>query len=159
MAPAGTGAEKVLHLNTIKSEEFPTILFSANQDHGRRLIDARLQITSVWQLVTAAQRRLLGPRPRELRAFCGKSLTHHKHQCQSAPPLRKTPPTQKALRALRPLLDHAGSTKFDRPQKTQAFFGALELQPYAGVVRKGGRPRFCIQTITVSGSRLAAACR
>jgi hypothetical protein len=34
-------------------------------------------------------------------------------------------------------LGHAGSTKFGRPQKTQAFFGAPELRPSAGVIRKG----------------------
>jgi len=33
-------------------------------------------------------------------------------------------------------LGHAGSTKFERPQKTQAFFGPLKLRPSAGVVRK-----------------------
>jgi len=33
-------------------------------------------------------------------------------------------------------LGHAGSTKFGRPQKTQAFFGAPELRPSAGVICK-----------------------
>jgi len=68
--------------------------------------------------------------------FAKKVLTHQKHPCKSAPPLRKPPSAQKALRALRPWLGHAGSTKFGRPQKTQAFFGAPELRPSAGVVRK-----------------------
>jgi len=37
-------------------------------------------------------------------------------------------------------LGHAGSTKFGRPRKTQAFFGAPELRPRAGVVRKAPAP-------------------
>jgi len=72
--------------------------------------------------------------------FADKVLTHHKHHCKSTPPLRKPPTPQKALRALRPWLGHAGSTKFGRPQKTQAFFGAPELRPRAGVVRNGSAP-------------------
>jgi hypothetical protein len=68
--------------------------------------------------------------------FAQKVLTHHKHLRKSAPPLRKPPLAQKALRALWPWLGHAGSTKFGRPRKTQAFFGAPELRPRAGVVRK-----------------------
>jgi len=72
--------------------------------------------------------------------FAQKVLTHHKHLRKSAPPLRKPPTAQKALRALRPWLGHAGSTKFGRPQKTQAFFGAPELRPRAGVMRKVRRP-------------------
>ncbi|NMD01059.1 MAG: hypothetical protein GYA62_15255 [Bacteroidales bacterium] len=66
--------------------------------------------------------------------FAEKVLTRHKHHRKSTPPLRKTPTAQKALRALRPWLGHAGSTKFGRPQKTQAFFGAPELRPRAGVI-------------------------
>jgi hypothetical protein len=66
--------------------------------------------------------------------FAHKVLTHHKHLRKSAPPLRKPPTAQKALRALWPWLGHAGSTKFGRPQKTQAFFGAPELRPRAGVI-------------------------
>ena len=68
--------------------------------------------------------------------FANKVLTHHIHHRKSTPPLRKRPLAQKALRALRPWLGHAGSTKFGRPRKTQAFFGAPELRPRAGVVRK-----------------------
>ena len=56
--------------------------------------------------------------------FAEKVLTHHKHLRKSTPPLRKTPSAQKALRALRPWLGHAGSTKFDRPQKRERFWGA-----------------------------------
>jgi hypothetical protein len=67
--------------------------------------------------------------------FAQKVLTHHKHHRKSTPPLRKPPTAQKALRALWPWLGHAGSTKFGRPRKTQAFFGAPELRPRAGVVR------------------------
>ena len=69
--------------------------------------------------------------------FADKVLTHHIHHRKSTPPLRKPPTAQKALRALWPWLGHAGSTKFGRPRKTQAFFGAPELRPRAGVVRKG----------------------
>jgi len=68
--------------------------------------------------------------------FADKDCTHQKDNRKSAPQLRKPLAPQKALRALRPLLGHAGSTKFGRPQKTQAFFGAPELRPRAGVVRK-----------------------
>jgi len=49
------------------------------------------------------------------------------------PQLRKILPTQKALRACA-LARRAGSTKFGRPQKTRAFFGAPELRPRAGVI-------------------------
>ena len=72
--------------------------------------------------------------------FAQKVLTHHKHLCKSTPPLRKPPTAQKALRALWPWLGHAGSTKFGRPRKTQAFFGAPELRPRAGVRRKAPLP-------------------
>jgi hypothetical protein len=71
--------------------------------------------------------------------FADKVLTHKKHYSKSTPPLRKRPLAQKALRALWPWLGHAGSTKFGRPRKTQAFFGAPELRPRAGVVRKAAR--------------------
>ena len=68
--------------------------------------------------------------------FAEKVLTHHKHLRKSTPPLRKPSSSQKALRALRSWLGHAGSTKFGRPRKTRAFFGAPELRPRAGVMRK-----------------------
>ena len=85
--------------------------------------------------------------------FAEKVLTHHKHHRKSTPPLRKRPLAQKALRALWPWLGHAGSTKFGRPQKTQAFFGAPELRPHASVMRNGARRRGClIPTIPVRGS-------
>jgi len=74
--------------------------------------------------------------------FAEKVLTHHKHHRKSTPPLRKPPSAQKALRALWPWLGHAGSTKFGRPQKTQAFFGAPELRPRAGVRRKAPLPNY-----------------
>jgi len=76
--------------------------------------------------------------------FAEKVLTRHKHHRKSTPPLRKTPTAQKALRALWPWLGHAGSTKFGRPRKTQAFFGAPELRPRAGVRRKPRCPSYFI---------------
>ncbi len=85
--------------------------------------------------------------------FAQKVLTHHIHHRKSTPPLRKPLSAQKALRARWPWLGHAGSTKFGRPRKTQAFFGAPELRPRAGVMRKGARRRgFLILIITVRGS-------
>jgi len=38
------------------------------------------------------------------------------------------PIDRKTVRGLRPPLSYSGSTKFDRPQKTQAFSGPLELR-------------------------------
>jgi len=50
MAPAGTGAEKVLHHNTIKLDRIPTILFMCIKISAGALPDARRQITCVWLL-------------------------------------------------------------------------------------------------------------
>jgi len=66
--------------------------------------------------------------------FADKDRKHQNDYRKSTPPLRKPPTAQKALRALWPWLGHAGSTKFGRPRKTQAFFGAPELRPRAGVI-------------------------
>ena len=40
--------------------------------------------------------------------------------------------------AYRPPLTSSGSTKFDRPQKTQAFSGPLELREPAALGERGG---------------------
>jgi hypothetical protein len=75
MAPAGTGAEKVLHHNTIKLERFPTILFPANQDHSGRLTKcATADNMRVAAASPPAPRRLLGFRPRELRPVARSAM-------------------------------------------------------------------------------------